>query len=86
MNKKEINFRDPIIQKVVEKIISRSDVGYNKYKVTLEADNKSVNEWLNNIQEELMDAVNYIEKLKAVLTDDLQETLLKNYNEEDKKK
>jgi|TARA_B100001964_G_C14030815_1_gene508177 hypothetical protein len=86
MSKKEINFRDPIIQKVVEKIISRSDVGYKKYKVTLEADNKSVNEWLNNIQEELMDAVNYIEKLKAVLTDDLQETLLKNYNEEDKKK
>ena len=86
MSKKEINFRDPIIQKVVEKIISHSDVGYKKYKVTLEADNKSVNEWLNNIQEELMDAVNYIEKLKAVLTDDLQETLLKNYNEEDKKK
>ena len=83
MNKKEINFRDPIIQKVVEKIISRSDVGYNKYKVTLEADNKSVNEWLNNIQEELMDAVNYIEKLKAVLTEDLQETLLKDYNEKD---
>jgi len=86
MNKKEINFRDPIIQKVVEKIISRSDVGYNKYKVTLEADNKSVNEWLNNIQEELMDAVNYIEKLKAILTEDLQEVLLKNYNEEDTKK
>ena len=83
MNKKEINFRDPIIQKVVEKIISRSDVGYNKYKVTLEADNKSVNEWLNNIQEELMDAVNYIEKLKAILTEDLQETLLKDYNEKD---
>ena len=86
MNKKEINFRDPIIQKVVEKIISRSDVGYKKYKVTLEADNKSINEWLNNIQEELMDAVNYIEKLKAVLTEDLQEVLLKNYNEEDTKK
>jgi hypothetical protein len=83
MNKKEINFRDPIIQKVVEKIISRSDVGYNKYKVTLDADDKSINEWLDNIQEELMDAVNYIEKLKAILTDELQETLLKNYNEKD---
>ena len=83
MNKKEINFRDPIIQKVVEKIISRSDVGYKKYKVTLEADDKSINEWLNNIQEELMDAVNYIEKLKSILTDELQEALLKNYNEKD---
>jgi len=81
MNKKEINFRDPIIQKVVEKIISRSDVGYKKYKVTLEKDDKSINEWLNNIQEELMDAINYIEKLKSILTNELQEALLKKYNE-----
>ena len=83
MNKKEIKFRDPIIEKVVEKLIVRSDVGYKKYKVTLEKDDKSINEWLNNIQEELMDAINYIEKLKSVLTDELQETLLKKYNEKD---
>ena len=81
MSKKEYDFRDPIIQKVVEKFISRSDVGFSKYKVTLDEDSKSINEWLNNIQEELMDAVNYIEKLKSVLADELQEVLLKNYNE-----
>ena len=83
MSKKEFDFRDPIIQKVVEKFISRSDVGYGKYKVTLDQDSKSINEWLNNIQEELMDAVNYIEKLKPVLADELQEVLLKNYHEKD---
>ena len=83
MSKKEYDFRDPIIQKVVEKFISRSDVGYSKYKVTLDQDSKSINEWLNNIQEELMDAVNYIEKLKSVLADELQEVLLKNYHEKD---
>tara|TARA_Y100001972_G_C7434966_1_gene223656 strand:+ start:176 stop:427 length:252 start_codon:yes stop_codon:yes gene_type:complete len=83
MSKKEFDFRDPIIQKVVEKFISRSDVGYGKYKVTLDQDSKSINEWLNNIQEELMDAVNYIEKLKSVLADELQEVLLKNYHEKD---
>ena len=84
MSKRGYDFRDPIIQKVVEKFISRSDVGYNKYKVTLDEDSKSINEWLNNIQEELMDAVNYIEKLKAVLATELQEVLLKEYNEKDK--
>ena len=84
MSKKGYDFRDPIIQKVVEKFISRSDVGFDKYKVTLDEDSKSINEWLNNIQEELMDAVNYIEKLKSVLADELQEVLLKNYNEKDK--
>ena len=84
MSKRGYDFRDPIIQKVVEKFISRSDVGYNKYKVTLDEDSKSINEWLNNIQEELMDAVNYIEKLKQVLSVELQEALLKDYNEKDK--
>jgi|TARA_R100000027_G_C2226700_1_gene87804 DNA anti-recombination protein RmuC len=84
MSKRGYDFRDPIIQKVVEKFISRSDVGYSKYKVTLDQDSKSINEWLNNIQEELMDAVNYIEKLKAVLATELQEVLLKDYNEKDK--
>ena len=84
MSKRGYDFRDPIIQKVVEKFISRSDVGFDKYKVTLDEDSKSINEWLNNIQEELMDAVNYIEKLKSVLTDELQEVLLKNFNEKDK--
>tara|TARA_Y100000356_G_C11000078_1_gene152910 strand:- start:221 stop:472 length:252 start_codon:yes stop_codon:yes gene_type:complete len=83
MSKRGYDFRDPIIQKVVEKFISRSDVGFNKYKVTLDEDSKSINEWLNNIQEELMDAVNYIEKLKSVLADELQEVLLKNYHEKD---
>ena len=84
MSKRGYNFRDPIIQKVVEKFISRSDVGFDKYKVTLDEDSKSINEWLENIQEELMDAVNYIEKLKSILTDDLQEALLKHYNEKNK--
>ena len=84
MSKRGYDFRDPIIQKVVEKFISRSDVGYSKYKITLDQDSKSINEWLNNIQEELMDAVNYIEKLKAVLATELQEVLLKDYNEKDK--
>ena len=83
MSKRGYDFRDPIIQKVVEKFISRSDVGFSKYKVTLDEDSKSINELLNNIQEELMDAVNYIEKLKSVLADELQEVLLKNYNEKD---
>ena len=83
MSKRGYDFRDPIIQKVVEKFISRSDVGFDKYKVTLDEDSKAINEWLNNIQEELMDAVNYIEKLKSVLADELQEVLLKNYHEKD---
>ena len=70
MNKKEIEFRDPIIEKVVNQLVSRSDVGFNKYKVTLDGDNSSLLTWLQHLQEELLDAANYVEKIKSVLTND----------------
>jgi hypothetical protein len=59
--------RDIIIEQVINKIKSRSDVGFKKYGVTLKDDDQSLDVWLTHIQEELMDAVNYIEKAKDVL-------------------
>ena len=67
MNKKEIKFRDPVVERVVDKFIDRSDIGFKKYKVTLEDDHSDIFAWINHLQEELMDAVNYIEKAKDVL-------------------
>ena len=74
--KKEIEFRDPVVERVVNKFVSRSDVGYKKYGVTLEDDPSDMFEWLNHLQEELMDAVLYLQKAKEVYTTDLQEDLL----------
>ena len=59
--------RDIIIDRVIQKIKSRSDVGFKKYGVTLKDDDQPLDVWLTHIQEELMDAVNYIEKIKDVL-------------------
>ena len=59
--------RDVIIDRVIEKIKNRSDVGFKKYGVTLKDDNQSLDIWITHIQEELMDAVNYIEKVKDIL-------------------
>jgi hypothetical protein len=59
--------RDIIIEQVIDKIKSRSDVGFKKYGVTLKDDDQPLDVWLTHIQEELMDAVNYIEKAKDVL-------------------
>ena len=67
MKTKEVTFRDPIIEKVCDQLVSRSDVGYKKYGVTLDEDVQGVHIWLQHIQEELLDASNYIEKLKSVL-------------------
>jgi len=68
--------RDKVIERVINKIKSRSDVGYKKYGVTLQDDDQSLETWLTHIQEELMDAVNYIEKAKLVLCDEIEECML----------
>jgi len=75
--------RDKIIERVINKIRNRSDVGYAKYKVTLHDDDQPLDVWLTHIQEELMDAVNYIEKAKAVLTDEVEEIALKRFSSAD---
>ena len=85
MNKKEIEFRDPVVERVVNKFASRSDVGFEKYGVTLEDDKSNIFAWINHLQEELMDAVLYLQKLKETTTEELQEVLIKNievYEEE----
>ena len=70
--------RDKIIDKVIKKIKSRSDVGYKKYGVTLHDDNQPLDAWLNDIQEELMDAVNYIEKARASLREEVEECYIRD--------
>jgi len=77
--KKEYAFRDPVIKTVVDKFVERSDVGFEKYGVTLNDDDAPLVAWMNHLQEELMDAVNYIEKLKYVTTEMLQERMLEEY-------
>jgi succinyl-CoA synthetase beta subunit len=55
---------DPIVDKVLTKFSTRSKLGITKYGTTLQDNNASLFEWLNHLQEELMDATLYIEKLK----------------------
>jgi len=78
MNKKEIKFRDPVIERVVDKFIYRSNVGFNKYGVTLNDDNQPLDAWLNHLQEELMDAVNYIEKARMSLREEIEDCYIKD--------
>jgi hypothetical protein len=80
MNKKKIKFRDPVVERVVDKFVERSDVCYEKYKITLDQDPSNMFIWMNHLQEELMDAVLYLQKLKENTTEELQEVMLKNIN------
>ena len=53
--------KDKIVQQVVDKYTSRSEVGIAKYGTTLE--NNNVDNYMNHLQQELMDATLYIEKI-----------------------
>jgi len=85
MTEKNIKFRDPVVERVVDKFISRSDVGYKKYGVTLEEDQSRIFEWLNHLQEELMDAVLYLQKAKEVYSEDFMDAVVRRMelNEKD---
>jgi hypothetical protein len=59
-----MQFRDPVVRRVCQKFVGRSNVGFEKYGVTLEDDPSDMLVWLNHLQEELMDAVLYLQKAK----------------------
>ena len=61
---KEKDRQDSYVQSVKEKFEQRSQTGIKKYNTTLERDDLNFLDWLNHLQEELMDATLYIEKLK----------------------
>jgi hypothetical protein len=56
--------KDKYVQAVKERFEQRSQTGIKKYNTTLERDDLNLQDWLLHLQEELMDATLYIERLK----------------------
>lgn len=56
--------KDTIVESVITQFKARSERGIDKYGVTLDRTDLSTLEWLIHLQEELMDATLYIERLK----------------------
>lgn len=59
---------DKIVNSVIDSYKQRSEFGFKKYGTTLERDDLNFLQWMQHLQEELMDATLYIEKLKSELT------------------
>jgi hypothetical protein len=55
--------KDSIVESLVKKYKERSEVGIKKYGTTLDREDLNTLDWLKHLQEELMDASLYIEKL-----------------------
>jgi len=64
----EVKGNDSIVEAVVELFRSRSRVGQAKYGTTLDRTDLKPLDWIRHAQEELMDGILYLEKLKKELS------------------
>ena len=79
--KMQINTKDKIVQAVLRKMDNRSIVGQKKYGQTMqdeiETGKKDLHMFLTDVQEEIMDALLYIEAAKRCLQDEVEDCMLK---------
>ena len=61
--------KDSVVAAVIEKFQQRSDIGIKKYGTTLDREDLGLQDWIQHVQEELMDAILYLEKLKKITAD-----------------
>ena len=77
----KIRTNDAIVQAVLRKMDERSLIGQKKYGATMmqeiEGQEKDLNRFLIDVQEELMDALLYIEAAKRCIQDEIEEAMLK---------
>lgn len=55
---------DSIVKSVISKFVERAKVGKSKYGTDLDREDLKTLDWINHAQEELMDGILYLEKLK----------------------
>ena len=75
----QIETKDEIVLSVLKKMDQRSIIGQEKYGATMMEEivgqKKDLNRFLIDVQEELMDALLYIESAKRCLTDEIEEAM-----------
>jgi hypothetical protein len=59
---------DSVVTSVISAFQKRSEIGKQKYGTDLDRKDLSVLEWIQHAQEEHMDAILYLEKLKQEFT------------------
>ena len=81
MNSYTVKTEDKIVQKVIEKIDQRSLIGQKKYGAMMMEEvvdkKKDLNDFLTDVQEEIMDALLYIQAARVCLQDEIEEAMLR---------
>jgi hypothetical protein len=79
-----IKTKDEIVLSVLRKMDQRSIIGQEKYGATMmqeiQGQEKDLNRFLVDVQEELMDALLYIEAAKRCLSDEIEEAMINRIN------
>ena len=65
--------KDPLVQKVIDRIARRADKGIKKYGNTMATSKKGYVQWINEVQEELGDAIVYLEKVKSLVGEKVEQ-------------
>jgi len=77
----QIKTKDKIVQAVLRKMDERSIIGQEKYGATMleeiEGQVKDLDRFLVDVQEEIMDALLYIEAARRCLTDEIEDAMLR---------
>ena len=84
MNNYVVKTNDEIVQRVIEKIDQRSLIGQKKYGATMMGEIKNevkdLDRFLVDVQEEIMDALLYIQAARVCLQDEIEEAMLNRMN------
>ena len=72
---------DKHVESVIKQYRERSELGIKKYNTTLERTDLNFLDWLQHLQEEMLDASLYIEVLKSKIKD-MESELLKDLGRE----
>ena len=65
--KERITASDSIVRAVIERFLGRAEFGQRKYGTNLDRTDLAVGDWIQHAQEELMDGILYLEKLKKTI-------------------
>ena len=65
--------KDKLVQRILNRMAHRSEKGIVKYSNTMETSKKSLFSWISHAQEELLDAVIYLEKVKDIISSKKEE-------------
>ena len=82
-----IETKDKLVRKVLKKMDERSLIGQQKYGSTMYDEvltgKKDLHAFITDTQEELMDAILYLEASKAALQQEVEEQMLRQFSEVD---